>query len=92
MNFGETDQTLIHSGVNAMPSELMEFQRHALQKTKNEMQHRRAQSRQIKKRPIALGLERLNFQKSSAGADQTADQMRNSHYDFGGFHLEHLQY
>ena len=25
LNFGETEQTLIHSGVNAMPSELMEF-------------------------------------------------------------------
>ena len=59
------------------------------------MQHRRAQSRQIKKRPIALGLERLNYQKSSAGGgmDQsTTDQMRNSHYDFGGFHLDHLKY
>lgn len=56
-----------------MPSQLVEFQRQALQKTKNEMQHRRAQSRQIKKRPIALGLERLNYQKSSAGVDQSAD-------------------
>ena len=73
------EDTILTSGVNAMPAEIQSFQRQALQKTKNEMQQKRAESKQITKRPVTLGIERYNFNKS---------KMRTSEIDGGFLNLE----